>query len=258
MNCFLDGSCGQSDSSDEWITLAGFAGPDAVWADFDDRWNRMRLERYPIALYVHMIEMLDGDDPFDRVNGWTEHKLEQLVADALVVMNDTGKDKFRALRFSFNNSARERIQAEGRKALDPYSLCAKGCAAFALGWHNQSQADPESIFLYFDRNEKFIQPLKKAWLASRTPPGRPKSAENVWDRFGNMIEDDMKNQPGLQAADMLAWGTTRTLSDKERLFSSLKSRIHECVNQTEMSISEGVMRGTERLVLLNNGVPTVI
>jgi hypothetical protein len=64
MKCFWDGSYGESESGDEWITLAGFAAPDAVWAEFDDRWNTMLKERYPIAPYIHMIEMLDGEDPF--------------------------------------------------------------------------------------------------------------------------------------------------------------------------------------------------
>ena len=72
MKCYFDGSGdGKDANGDEWITLGGVAAVDRAWADFDLRWTRMFKERYPIAPYIHMIELTDHNDPFTRVNGWT-------------------------------------------------------------------------------------------------------------------------------------------------------------------------------------------
>src|SRR5947209_16636915 len=82
MKSYRDGNNGKDSAGDSWITLAGFAGTDSTWREFDNAWATMLKERYPDAPYLHMIELLAGDDPFDRVNGWCEYKVRRLIGDA--------------------------------------------------------------------------------------------------------------------------------------------------------------------------------
>jgi hypothetical protein len=49
MKTYHDGSIGEDDNGDEWITLAAIAATDSVWADVDIQWSRMLARGYPIA-----------------------------------------------------------------------------------------------------------------------------------------------------------------------------------------------------------------
>ena len=76
MKLHLDGSEGDDDEGRKWMTLAGYIASDGFWRDFDDRWTTMLHNRYPIAPYIHMNELMGWDDPFERVNGWTDIVLD--------------------------------------------------------------------------------------------------------------------------------------------------------------------------------------
>lgn len=76
MKLHLDGSEGDDDEGREWMTLAGYIASDGFWRDFDDRWTTMLHNRCPIAPYIHMNELMGWDDPFERVNGWTDIVLD--------------------------------------------------------------------------------------------------------------------------------------------------------------------------------------
>ena len=103
MKCYYDGSLGDDASGDSWITLGGVAATDSAWAEFDLKWNRMLKERYPVAPYIHMIDVMGHDDPFDY--GWDRQKKRQLISDAIVVLSQMDKLEFRWFRCSINQTA---------------------------------------------------------------------------------------------------------------------------------------------------------
>jgi hypothetical protein len=211
MKCYFDGSEGKDLYGDTWITLAGFAGTDKSWGKFEDTWSRMLRERYPIAPYIHMWEIVSATDPFERVNGWTKDRVVSLVSDAIELLKN--RDSLHAFSCRVNLSARLRIIAEGHRVYEPERLCAEMCSALSLKWN---LAKLERVYLFFDRGERFMKPFKTQWLATRTPPKKiaTDATKRVWDLIANIIDDDMELTPGLQAADMIAWGTSRDLADK--------------------------------------------
>ena len=72
MRCYFDGSEGAEDNGTKWLTLAGFMAPDGLWGAFQRKWEAMLRDRYPIAPYVHMCDLLSHNDPFERSAGWSE------------------------------------------------------------------------------------------------------------------------------------------------------------------------------------------
>jgi hypothetical protein len=79
MKAYYDGSTTEDEQGEKWITFAGIAGTDAVWAEFDTRWARMLASRYPVAPYIHLIELLDNNDPFENHVGWCEERNRALI-----------------------------------------------------------------------------------------------------------------------------------------------------------------------------------
>lgn len=242
MKCYFDGSEGTDPKGDTWLTLAGVAAPDKSWEYFDSTWNRMLRERYPIAPYIHMWQIISATDPFERVNGWSRNKVFELISDALEVI----RTRENLLPFScrVNLSARKRIMAEGRRVEDPPTLCARMVCAFSMQWQLDRKRLLEQVYLFFDRGEAFIKPLKDEWLAKRTPPWTLATdpGKRIWDLISNIQDADMELTPALQAADMVAWATSRDLANKLEPIYDLNEYVREIKIEHKAVIDEALLR----------------
>jgi hypothetical protein len=246
---FYDGSEGEDEAGDKWITFAAVAGTDAVWAEFDKRWSKMLASRYPIAPYIHMIEILDDEDPFEPLVGWDFSKKHSLIQDAIVLLSQMDKAGFVMAWSSINESARLRAQKEGVRVPESASIhCAADCVFFTVGVYmlNIPDEKQEPIYVSFDRGEKFLGKFKQNYLKHRTIPGRPKNPENWFDSFADVRDVDLPNHFGLQAADMVAWAHSRTLSDKDRPFAWLKNWLLEVVPSIRAEYGEKLLRNLKK------------
>jgi len=243
MKCYFDGSEGTDDAGDAWITLAGFGAADSVWRNFDEKWRRMLTERYPVAPFLHMWQLVSGTDPFERRAGWTEEKVSALITDAIDLFQDLDHRVFRSFTCMVNLSAYERLRKEGLILDDPATICGGMCVALPLMWRVEHQKIELSYF-FFDRGERFMHGIKEMWLKTRTPPGQISidPSVHVWDLIENMIEVDMQRTPPVQAADMLAWATSRGLSTKERRFRDLATVLRDVIPHETAILSEEILR----------------
>jgi len=242
MRCYFDGSQGNDDRSGQWLTLAGYMASDAVWATFQKQWEAMLRNRYPIAPYVHMCEMVANVDPFERIAGWTEERINQLVLDSLLILQDLDKHNFRSFTYSVDLTARKKLLAEGYEIHDPYDICAKSCVALAFEWHYDTRphkAELSSIF--FDRGEAFMASIRPEWLREKTPPGKV-SLGSFWDWIVDIRDLDMREHPPIQAADVLAWARTRGLSKKERRWRFLEEIMRQIIPSSSIKFGEIEMR----------------
>jgi hypothetical protein len=247
MKAFYDGSMGTDENGDEWITLAAIAGTDEIWAEFDAQWSTMLKSRYPIAPYIHMIEVLDNEDPFDSLRGWDEGRKQSLVHDAIILLSQMDKSGFWMAWSSINESARRRWEIQGEDVIrNPFAKCSAECAFLTVGgyFRNVSESEREPIYLFFDRGEPFLGPFKDRWLKGRTKPGRPKptNPDNAWDIFSNVQEVDLPFHFGLQAADMVAWAHSRALREVDRPFHYLKDWLIKVVPSAAIEHNEEIVR----------------
>ena|ERR1035438_3388832 len=102
----------------------------------------------------------------------------------------------------------------------------------------------EKVWFFFDRGELFMKPFKKQWLANRTPLGEISidPSKRVWDLIENIEELDMHVTPPIQAADMVAWATTRDLADKLGELHDLDRYMRGLVPDDHAVIGEEILR----------------
>ncbi len=236
VQCYFDGSKGNDGSSSKWLTLAGYIGSDVFWGSFDGLWRKMLRERYPVAPYIHMYELLGHDDPFERVAGWTDDKISDLINDALNLLQQINRRAFCSFVCSVDVTAHTQLLEAGRAIDPPEVICAEWCINKALAWYAEEHpAKVEPAYIFFDRGEDFMRRFKDQWLAKRTPPGRVKRAL-FWDLIANVQDVDMKERPGIQASDMKAWALTRSLSERERPYQYLQKIIRGIVPTWELTL----------------------
>ncbi|HLG95175.1 MAG TPA: DUF3800 domain-containing protein [Bryobacteraceae bacterium] len=241
MKCYFDGSEGLDDSNHAWVTLAGFGAPDATWAKFEANWVAMLRDRYPIAPYIHMNELIGWEDPFERTVGWNEEKKNKLIIDAVQLLQRLDRT-FTACLCMIDLTANQELRAMGYPVSDPYTICAEICVAKSVSWYNdQHPHKSELAHIFFDRDEQFMHTVKERWLQERTPRHQV-TVKPAWDVIENITDVDMRDYPAIQAADMIAWGRSRQLSERERPFRHLLEIIQAVVPSWTYKIDEDVMR----------------
>jgi hypothetical protein len=242
MKCYFDGSQGNDDSAHTWVTLAGYGAPDAIWADFENKWFTMLRDRYPIAPYIHMHELTGWDDPFERVVGWNEDNKTQLVLDAVSLLGKVDQSKICSFLCTIDLTAHERLTGLGHPISDPYVICADLCIGNSVAWYNDKHpAKPELAHIFFDRDEQFMHDFKRRWLLGKTRPNKV-SVHPTWDIIKNITDEDMRDHPGLQAADMVAWGRSRQLSERDRPYKYLLEIIRKVVPSWTWILDEDVLK----------------
>lgn len=225
MRAYFDGSVGQDEKGDAWITYARIAATDRAWAEFDEKWSKMLGSRYPIAPYIHMIELLDNEDPFEEHVGWCYERKRQLIQDAVVLLSQMNKAGFVMTWSAMPESERLRLKESGADvAEDPYLHCAADCMFLTVGFYmlNVPVTNQEPIYVFYDRGERFLGNFKSNWLTHRTRPGKFRNPDNWFDSFTDVQDVDLPYHFGLQAADMVAWAHSRALSEKDRPYQWLK------------------------------------
>lgn len=206
MNCYFDGSVGGEEG--QWLTLAGFIATDETWAVFQRQWETMLRERYPIAPYIHMTDLITGNDPFERRAGWTDCKVNRLISDVIVLFQSIDKTTIRAFACSIDVKAHARLLTEGYKIIDPAVICAENGLGLLLSWYLNTHGS-EKAYLFYDRSEPFIKSIESRWREFTSPRNRHKNT--FWNNIADVVPVTMDDKPGIQAADVVAWAVTRKL-----------------------------------------------
>ena len=89
-----------------------------------------------------------------------------------------------------------------------------------------------------------MKPFKDQWLANRTPLRKVATDPNkrVWDLIANIVKADMETTPPLQAADMIAWSTTRDLANKLKELYDLDQYMNDLVADDHAIMDEQLLR----------------
>jgi hypothetical protein len=223
MRCYFDGSKGKDDTGGEWLTLAGYIASDGFWGDFERKWEAMLRARYPIAPWIHMYELLAGEYPFERVAGWTEDKIRALIYDAQQLLDGLDKKRYRSFVYSIDTNARKRLIAEGYTVPEPQIVCTQSCIKGAFDWYFQKHPkEVEAAYIFFDRGEPFMHELSQEWRR-KEKVRKLVSNEPFWGLIRNIQSVNMRDTPPIQAADMIAWAGSRSLTRVNRLTVTLLS-----------------------------------
>ena len=81
------------------------------------------------------------------------------------------------------------------------------------GLIGQAQLEKPYYFI-FDRNEEFIRPFRDEWNRARED-AEACGGFSRWQLTEEVTEADMKNAPGIQAADTVAWSFNREIAAQQ-------------------------------------------
>ena len=242
MKLHLDGSEGDDDGGRKWMTLAGYIASDGFWRDFDDRWTTMLHNRYPVAPYIHMNELMGWDDPFERVNGWTDRRKEELILDAVKLLQSINKRAFCSFLCRIDLSGHAALIAEGASLKPPEFMCADACISQSFKWYISEHPDHlEAAHIFSDRDEPYIKEFKKEW-ARHQEPKRLIKPGNLWGWIASIEEVNMRETPATQACDMVAWAESRSVSDAERPYKFLSKIIQTVTPTARIILTEPTLR----------------
>jgi hypothetical protein len=207
---------------DNWVTLAGIAAPDEIWAELENEWDKILKGHTPQGSYIHMREVFRLEKAFDEKLGWTHDNAFGLVNKCLVYMSHLPKDKLRVFYCSVDLVAWHKLRAETYQMPDPIALCNTYCSEFVLYWcelvypPRATVIDPrtDSVRCFFDRNEYFFQPFYDKWNRERNQADAT-GRWSIWNAIDEVAPVEMKKTPGIQAADIVAWGRNRETFTKD-------------------------------------------
>ena len=108
--------------------------------------------------------------------------------------------------------AYRRLRAENYQMPSPVEICNSTCVERVMVWyilhfHYKSHLDYEASY-YFDAGEPF-EPIFKAKWEEELKRDEVTSTKSIWLHIAHVGTATMRTTPGLQIADMLAWGINR-------------------------------------------------
>lgn len=208
---YFDGS--KDHQKNQWLTLAGMASTDALWAKFDSEWNAILGNRSPKAEYLHMREATKLEGAFSRHKGWNDIWVQQLVTDLILYLNGLDKNRFMQVACSVDLIAYRKLADEGLVLDSPEYLCVSHCPGFALAWFVADYPKDElihSINYFFDRGEPFEEVCKQMWNDETKKPISVNAGVEIWSLLQSITSiKSAKKCPPMQAADLVAWAANR-------------------------------------------------
>ncbi len=213
VRAYLDGS---GKKHEKRLTLAAFAAQDGLWAQLEEDWRQV-LDRHPLKpRYIHMKELCPLRGEFDKAKGWTQEQAFGLVNSMLMFLQVFDKQEFQMYYCTIDLVARRKLLAEGYSIPGAVEICNEYCAETVMKAHirktwekDRLAKGAEEMVFVFDTGEDFYGHFMQKWKREQKR-FRREGGFNAW----NVITDvhtttRMKELPGLQAADVLAWAVNR-------------------------------------------------
>ncbi len=188
-----------------------------------------------------MREVYRLEKAFDKTLGWNHENAFGLVNKCLVHMSNLPKDQLRVFYCSIDLLAWQKLRSETYQMPDPIDLCNKFCSEFVLTWYGfiypSTLINPktDSVRYFFDRNEYFFQPFFEKWNRERNQ-SEATGKWSIWNAIDQVAPVEMKKTPGIQAADIVAWGRNRETFAKAGDLASQLAHILRLVMPTSYVI----------------------
>ena len=224
-----------------FITLAGVAASDELWAHVEKRWDAILKARKPAASYFHSVEASHLRKGFSKAKGWDDTKVESLTSDLLVDLSNLNKERHFIFSVSLDMRAYRDLQAKTYQMDSPAAICTRYCTDEILNWYisKYKGLDVEAAF-YFDQNEPFEAIFKADW-EREIERNRVSGAHSLWSHIVQVGSACQQKTPGIQIADMLAWGVNRVIHGNPR-FSHMAPAINAFLNSHSKMLGEEYLR----------------
>ena len=247
LRAYLDSS-GKRERKHGYLTLAAVVANDEMWAEFDTAWKKILEEHVPKASYIHMREILRLKDGFDSALGWDSKSAFDVATKCVAYMSHLDKKRFHIFYCSVDLFAWRKLRAETYELPDPVDMCNKYCSETVVGWYLNSypgviDTSTDNLKYFFDRSEPFKKPFEDKWNYEKNW-AEEIGEQSCWHLIDDVSAVDMKKTPGIQAADIIAWGVNREVTQKDgKLGFHLAEVIRQVIPSHHIVWDEAKMRG---------------
>lgn len=179
----------------EFVGMGACDADPKDWEEFEKRW-RIVLEENN-APYLHMKEFAGCRDAF---KGWTELQRRKLMSDCLYTLVDTEIIMMSAV---VRSSDFDRLLPSTREALgDPYFCCFQECL-YGSALAGYLESDGEKVDVVYSQQDEF-----KGRFSAIFEGWKDYYSAGAGSNLGHLSFADMRSNPGLQLADLLAYEST--------------------------------------------------
>lgn len=243
-------------ASSRFVSLAAFGAPDGVWARFERGWAEILKTAPSPITYMHMKEAMQRwpDTPFSHLKGWNRENAWEIVFKLAKFMSEFKNTELLNFSCVVDMDDWRKVHAEGIDIPSEITLCnayvprqAVLTAAKSLLKAHESKKhiplDPDYlIHIVFDRNEPFFAPFDAEWNSEKDKANRS-GIFSPWIMVDSVAEGTMETTPGIQAADILAWGLNRENTAPEGHYGTgLAEILRNITAGTWMHVDEDVLR----------------
>lgn len=197
----------------DYVTLCGIAATDTAWDEIEPTWDYC-LEQgtppgVPRATYMHMNEAVFLKRGFDSAKGWDAKKVFDLANYLLSYITTIPPETYCQFACTVDMKAYRKLQAESYQMDSVADICNSWCTEVVMHWYvfEYKGVDFEAAY-YFDQGEPFEPSFKAKWIRE-TRRERYTGNLALWSHIKCISTADMRTTPGLQIADMFAWGRNR-------------------------------------------------
>jgi hypothetical protein len=163
---------------------------------------------HPKVDHMHMWEAAGRTKHF---SGWTEKQVEGLCQNLCEFLRSVhGSSFFNGFRFTIDLGA-HRTWGSISNAPPAVRNLALGTFHRAMRWYLSTLPRKKlalPLALLFDRSEPYMNVVMQEWIKKRSP----KTESVYWNLISTVAPVEMALNPGVQAADMLAWSINRKKS----------------------------------------------
>ena len=222
LRTYFDGSGKADDPQHRFITLACCAASESSWEGFEQKWKAA----LGMATFMHMKEAM-ASPPRGHFSTWEWDEIEGLVERLVSVIR--GANQLGLVSYMFSVDLRAYQKWTHRLLLEkrPEYECASWCFYRAAECYRDGLAAAGGpvikggIDAYFDKGEQYMNSIYRHWSRKDYKRRYP-----ILDLVRSVQPVDMRETPGVQLADMLAWSRNRLLSQPSE---GLKARISEAI-----------------------------
>jgi len=217
LKSYFDKSGDFADLEQPFLTLSGIAATDKAWADIEHTWEYALNSGDPKAAYMHMVEAVFLREEFSRDKGWDDDKVFDLINFLVSCITGIPKETYCQFACTIDMTAYRKLLAEGYQLDSPVDICNTYCVEAVMRWYvsfYKGGLDYEASY-YFDQGEPFEPTFRAKW-ESETERERIIGTHGIWSHIKHVGTLPMRQTPGLQIADMLAWGRNREETKAQR------------------------------------------
>jgi uncharacterized protein DUF3800 len=222
------------------LTIGGVAASDDVWDEIDTDWNLILSKNVPPAAYMHMVEAIHLHKEFRLDKGWNRDHVFGLVNLLLSYLSQAPlRSKYCQFSCSLKMADYRKLRAETYQLDSPDDIVASACVRKLSQWYIEDYKGLDfAAHYYFDQNEPFEGIIKAKWERARSGP----SPKYQWASIKHIGPAVMKDTPGLQIADMIAWATNRHEVKIPRRYDTLAVGFRHLLPSFWVTVDEAQMR----------------